>query len=287
MPPASELTRSAADAASVRGGENFPVALRALPREPRGHLVALYGYARWVDDLGDRAAGGPARRLTLLDAVDADLDRLDAGQAPRLPVVVALAATVRAKSLPTAPLRDLVAANRMDQEISRYPTWEDLRAYCRLSADPVGRLVLGIAGAATPRRVELSDDVCTALQVLEHLQDIREDARTGRVYLPVEDQERFGVGAADLTQQSASAALRALVGYETDRAAGLLGSGTELVRSLHGWARVAVSGFVGGGLATVAALRRAGHDPLAAPVKPGTRDTAVAALRLLAGRSAR
>ena len=287
MPPASELHRTAADAASARRGENFPVALRILPREPRRHLVALYAYARWVDDLGDRAAGGPRERLALLDAVDADLDRLDGGEQPRLPVVAALAPTVRSKGLPTQPLRDLVEANRVDQKVTRYPAWDDLRDYCRLSADPVGRLVLGIAGAATPRRIELSDDVCTALQVLEHLQDVREDAAAGRVYLPAEDRDRFGVADADLSAPVASGALRACVRYETDRSAALLASGAELVRSLHGWARVAVSGFVGGGLATVAALRKAGHDPLAAAVRPGRRDTAVAALRLLAGRSPR
>ena len=282
MPPPPELTRTAADAASVRGAENFPVALRVLPRGPRRDLTALYAYARWVDDLGDRAAGD---RPALLAAVDRDLDRLAAGGPPELPVVAALAPTVRAHGLPVAPLRDLVEANRVDQRVTRYPAWDDLRDYCRLSADPVGRLVLGIAGAATARRVALSDDVCTALQLLEHLQDVREDAQAGRIYLPAEDRDRFGVAEADLTAATASAALRDCVRFETDRAAGLLASGIGLVRSLHGWARLAVAGFVAGGLATVAALRGAGHDPLAAPVRPGRKDTALAGVRLLAGRA--
>ena len=273
------LDRTAADAASVRGGENFPVALRILPRGPRRDLTALYAYARWVDDLGDRAAGD---RLALLAEVDRDLDRLAAGADPELPVLAAFAPVVRAHALPVRLLRDLVEANRVDQTVTRYPTWTDLRDYCRLSADPVGRLVLGIAGAVTPRRAELSDDVCTALQVLVHLQDVRVDAVAGRVYLPAED--RAHVADADLTAATATPALRECVRFETDRAEDLLGSGTELVHGLRGWARLAVAGFVAGGLATVRALRDAGHDPLAAPVRPATKDTAIAALRLVAGR---
>jgi squalene synthase HpnC len=272
------LARDPADVATQRSGENFPVALRILPARPRRHLQAIYGYARYVDDLGDEA---PGDRLRLLDAVAADLDRLYAGTAPALPVLAALAPTVRACRLPAQPLRDLIEANRVDQRVARYPQWSDLRAYCALSANPVGLLVLHVAGKATPDRVARSDDVCTALQVLEHLQDIGEDHRAGRIYLPQEDLARFDVTEADLSAKSAPPRLRRLVAYEARRAAALLDSGRPLVAGLGGWARLAVAGYVAGGRATVAALRAAGFDPLGSAVRPTRRRIATEALRLL------
>src|SRR5262245_34790059 len=124
---AGALRRRPDEVATQQSGENFPVALRVLPRRVRDHLGALYGYARYVDDLGDGSSGD---RLHLLDAVEADLDRLYSGAGPRLPVVAALAPTVRACALPAQPLRDLVAANRQDQQVSRYPSYADLAGYC-------------------------------------------------------------------------------------------------------------------------------------------------------------
>jgi phytoene/squalene synthetase len=129
--------------------------------------------------------------------------------------------------------------------------------------------VLGIFGAETPETVELSDRVCTALQLVEHWQDVAEDRGRGRVYLPREDMDRFGVAPADLDLPVATGAVRRLVLFETDRAAALLESGAPLVGLLKGWARVAVAGYVAGGRGAVAALRRCGGDVLAA--SPGTR----------------
>ena len=279
MPAAAgALHRSPEQVATQRSGENFPVALRVLPRPVRGHLEALYGYARFVDDLGDEA---PGDRLRLLDAVEADLDRLYSGAEPTLPVIAALAPTVRECALPDQPLRDLVAANRLDQRVTRYPSHADLVAYCALSANPVGRLVLHVAGKATPERLAWSDDVCTALQIVEHLQDIGEDYRAGRIYLPQRDLLRFGVQESDLAAPTASPALRRLVAAEARRAADLLESGRPLVASLRGWARLAVAGYVAGGLAAVQALADAGFDPLRRASKPATLRTAVETLRLV------
>jgi squalene synthase HpnC len=273
------LRRDTAQIAAEQAGENFPVALRVLPRDARTHLQAIYGYARFVDDLGDEA---PGDRLRLLDEVDADLDRLYAGDRPRLPVLAALAPTVRAKDLPAEPFRALIQANRVDQTVTRYETWADLVGYCELSANPVGRLVLHVAGRATPDRIALSDDVCTALQVIEHLQDIAEDFRAGRIYLPRQDMAEYGVSEADLAARSAAPALRGLVAYESRRAARLLDSGRPLVASLRGWARLAVAGYIGGGRAAVTGIAGVHFDTLRQAVHPARRHVIVETVRLVA-----
>ena len=281
---AGALSRRPDEVATQQAGENFPVALRVLPRRVRGHLKALYGYARYVDDLGDEA---PGDRLQLLDAVEADLDELYAGAQPTLPVIAALAPTVQECRLPIQPLRDLLAANRLDQRLSRYPSYDDLAGYCALSANPVGRLVLQIAGQATPDRMAWSDDVCTALQIVEHLQDIGEDFRAGRIYLPQRDLAAFRVDETELAATAASPALRRLVAAEAGRAAELLESGRPLVASLRGWARLAVAGYVGGGRAALTALAEAGFDPLERAPRPATLRTAIETLRLAGVRDRR
>jgi squalene synthase HpnC len=269
----------------LESAENFPVALRLLPGRWRRELRAVYDVARTVDDLGDDAAGD---RSALLDAFDAELRTIWSDPAsqrqPRLPVLRRLAPVVRAHGLPPEPFLALVAANRQDQVVSAYPTWDDLAAYCELSANPVGRIVLGLAGAATAANVELSDRVCTALQLLEHCQDVGEDRRRGRTYLPLDDLSRSGVRETDLDAVATSEQLRRALALEVDRAVGLLQAGPVLVRQLHGAARVAVAGFVAGGLATVDALRRADHEVLTAVPRPRRRDVARHGLRLLAGR---
>ena len=128
--------------------------------------------------------------------------------------------------------------------MSAYETFDDLLGYCRLSADPVGRLVLAVFGATDPRTVRLSDRVCTALQLLEFWQDVAEDRRDGRVYLPAESMRAHGVTGSDLDAPRASPSLRRLLADETWRAESLLDSGSELLGLLHGWARVAVAGYV-------------------------------------------
>jgi squalene synthase HpnC len=276
------LQRSPEDVATHRSGENFPVALRLLPRHARRHLQAIYGYARFVDDLGDEA---PGDRLRLLDAVDADLDRLYAGTAPTLPVLAALAPTVRACDLPAAPFRALVQANRVDQRVTRYQTWAELVAYCELSANPVGRLVLHLAGRATADRLARSDDVCTALQVIEHLQDIGEDYRAGRIYLPQQDMAEYGVTEGDLAAGTASTALRGLVAFQARRSARLLDSGRPLVASLRGWARLAVAGYVGGGRAAITGIADVHFDTLRQAVQPARRHVIVETVRLVSART--
>lgn len=258
--------------------ENFPVALRLLPRRLRTNLVAVYDVARVIDDLGDHAAGD---RTALLTAFGRDLATIWDGGQPQHPVLRRLAPVVAARGLDREPFERLVQANLVDQRVHRYATYQQLRGYCTLSADPVGRIVLALFGRVTPATTELSDRVCTALQLIEHWQDVAEDRRAGRVYLPQEDFAAFGVTETDLDGPVASPALRRLMAFQLSRAAELLDSGAPLVGLLHGWARLAVGGYVAGGRATLDALRRADGDVLAGPPRPRRRDVLRHLARLL------
>ncbi|MFF4489263.1 squalene synthase HpnC [Streptomyces sp. NPDC001544] len=263
-------------------GENFPVAPFFLPRAWRDDLMAVYGFARLVDDIGDgdlAPGGADARllgvsateaedRLVLLDAFETDLRRVfDA--TPSHPLLRRLQPTVRRRSLTPEPFLGLIAANRQDQLVTRYETYDDLLAYCELSANPVGRLVLAVTGTATPERIRLSDRICTALQIVEHLQDVAEDLGRDRIYLPAEDMKRFHVQEADLAATTAGAGLRALVAYEAERARDLLNEGAPLVGSVHGRLKLLLAGFVAGGRAAIGAIAAAEHDVLPGPPKPG------------------
>ena len=245
--------------------ENFPVAQRLLPDRLRTHLRAVYGYARLVDNLGDEY---PGDRAAALDWVEGQLDSLFAG-APSHPVFRRLAPTVDRFHLSRTPFDRLLAANRLDQRRRRYATWEELMGYCALSANPVGHLVLAVFKAATPDRLAASDSVCTGLQVLEHCQDVGEDARAGRVYLPAEDLERFGCSFEDLTAPAAGPNLRRVVERQAARTRTLLNEGRWLAGSLRGYARLAISGYVAGGLSGLDALRSARYDVLGENGKAG------------------
>jgi squalene synthase HpnC len=248
-------------------GENFPVALRLLPARHRRHLTNLYFFARLTDDLGDEArdasADVTAFRLGLLDELAADVDRIYAGGTPESPVMRAMAETVSECGVPAQPLLDLIEANRQDQQVTRYPAYADLERYCELSANPVGQIVLYIFGVATPERIALSDNICTALQLAEHWQDVAEDLANGRIYLPAEDLERFGCTEADLAAPTAGPAVRQLMTFETGRASRLLDRGAPLVGTLSGSARLAVAGYLAGGRAALAAISRQHYDVLA------------------------
>ncbi|MFI8214953.1 squalene synthase HpnC [Streptomyces sp. NPDC085932] len=263
-------------------GENFPVAPFFLPRAWRTDLMAVYGFARLVDDIGDgdlAPGGADARllgvspqeagdRLVLLDAFEADLRRVFDGT-PRHPLLRRLQPTVRRCVLTPEPFLGLIAANRQDQLVGRYETYDDLLAYCELSANPVGRLVLAVTGTSTPERIRRSDLICTALQIVEHLQDVAEDLGRDRVYLPAADMKRFHVEEADLAAKTAGAPVRALIAHEAQRARNLLNEGAPLVGSVHGRLKLLLAGFVAGGRAALHAIAAADYDVLPGPPKPG------------------
>lgn len=257
--------------------ENFPVALHVLPRRTRERLEAVYGFARLVDDAGDVATGD---RTRLLDWLEADLERAFAGEAEH-PLLQRLTPLVRELPVTEEPFRRLIDANRQDQAVARYRTWDELAAYCDLSANPVGELVLSILGVWTPERVRWSDAVCTGLQLAEHLQDVGEDLARGRVYLPQEDLERFGVREDDLRAETPSEPLHLLLAFEVDRARALLADGLPLVASLRGRGRLAVAAYVGGGRAALDAVERSGYDVLRRSPRAGKAARLRATARVL------
>jgi squalene synthase HpnC len=270
LPDAAAILPLAAD-------ENFTVASLLLGRKTRAHLTAIYGFARLVDQLGDEVEGD---RLAILDAFERDLHRVfDA--APQHPLLQRLAPTVRECGMPREPFVRLIDANRRDQRQPTYETFDELVDYCDLSANPVGELVLYVFGAATPERIALSDRACTALQLAEHWQDVGEDFRRGRIYLPAEDRRRFGVVDDDLGAAAAGSALRELLAFETERGRRLLDEGAPLVGTLRGRARIAVAGYVGGGRATFDAIERAEFDVLRSTPRASRTGKARRALQTL------
>ncbi|MBV6697961.1 squalene synthase HpnC [Kitasatospora aureofaciens] len=318
------MDRSAGATLDKASAENFPVAPFFLPAAWRDDLMAVYGFARLVDDAGDgdladpvgtarllgvdaqppatpsaqstlSAQSGPPApeevvfRLALLDGLEHDLTRVfetamrpDTADRPRHPLMRRLVPLVDRHGLTQEPFRRLIEANRVDQTTARYATFDDLVGYCTLSADPVGRLVLAIAGVSTPERIELSDAICTALQVVEHLQDVAEDLARGRIYLPTEDLARFGVTEADLAAPSADGAVRELIAYEAERARTLLDRGAPLVGTVRGRLRLLLAGFTAGGYAALAAIEDAGYDVLAQQAKPDKRRLAAKAAAIFA-----
>jgi squalene synthase HpnC len=276
----SWLSDAGLQAPAKAGAENFPVALRLLPARHRRHLMAVYAFARTTDDAGDLAP--PGERLDLLAELARDVRRLYACQeaaapddrtagphGPRLDTVRGLAEVVADGAVPMQPFLDLIQANVQDQTVSRYETFDELVGYCRLSANPVGRIVLHVFGAYSDRRAELSDSICTGLQLAEHLQDVGEDMRAGRIYLPAEDMRAYGCTEEDLLVSSAGPPLRRLIGFQVGRARALIDAGAPLVGTLRGTARVAVAGYVAGGRAALAAITAAGHDVLSVTPRPG------------------
>jgi squalene synthase HpnC len=250
--------------------ENFPVASLLFPRRLRPHLRAVYGFARLVDILGDEVEGD---RLAALDELEREVDACYRGQ-PTWPVMRALQPTILEFGLPREPFLRLIEANRMDQHISAYESWADLKEYCRHSADPVGRLVLGLLRlAGEPELVAASDDVCTGLQLVNFLQDVPRDLALGRVYLPAEDRGRFGVTALDRP----SPELKELLRFEAERARVLLGAGRILHARIGGRVGRAVGLFARGGLAALAALEAADWDVFTQRPRPSRTRLALAA----------
>jgi squalene synthase HpnC len=266
-----------------RSAENFPVAMRLLPARARADLIAIYGFARLVDEVGDAS---PGDRLAALDWLEGDLEAM-AARAATHPAVSRLGPTIERLGVGLGPCRDLIEANRRDQRQTRYATFDDLLDYCRLSANPVGRMVLAVFGVTDKRAPALSDDVCSALQVIEHLQDVGEDAAAGRVYLPADDLAGAACTEQELGASAASPKLRSVIREQCGRAAALLDSGPPLLALVTGRGRLALAGFVAGGWATLDAIGAADFDVLGRTCSPSKRRTAWHVARLLLRRDGR
>jgi squalene synthase HpnC len=242
-----------AEIAARAAGENFPVGSVLFPRPLRPHIRSLYCYARLVDELGDAYEGD---RLAALDELEREVDAAFAGEAT-WPVLRNVEPTIREFDLPREPFLRLIEANRIDQRVSEYETWAELKHYCVHSADPCGRLVLGVLRRlGDSELVAASDSVCTGLQLVNFLQDVPRDVALGRVYLPGEDRRTFGDPPLDRPTEE----LRALLRFEAGRAAELLAAGDVLREQIGGRLGRAVALFARGGLAALDALESAGWD---------------------------
>ena len=301
--------RRIARAITRRHDENFPVAFLLLPRDLRADMQAIYAFCRGVDDIGDEAvdatrdaaraarAGGwtsyspygpeepsPQQlRLAALNAFELDLHRCWDGE-PHDPRLQALAHTIRRHRMDPDPFLRLVEANRMDQHVSRWESYEELIQYCNHSATPVGRMVLEVLGQRSASRIGLSDHTCIGLQLVNFWQDIRRDLdERDRVYLPAEDMARFGVVEADLHEPRANDPVRELVAFEVARARAELVAGAPLWRLVPWRARLDIRMFSAGGLALCDAVARQGYDTLSRRPVPGRLGRARIALDVLLG----
>jgi squalene synthase HpnC len=262
--------------------ENFHVASWFLPKALRPHFHAIYAYCRVSDDLGDEV-GDRSAALALLDLWGRELDACYEGRA-RHPVFVALGETIRACSIPKEPFADLLVAFRQDQTVTRFATMQDVLAYCRYSANPVGRLVLYACGEVSEENLRLSDATCSALQLANFWQDVKVDFAKDRVYLPQDDMRRFGVSDETIAQGIATAAFRSLLRYEVDFARGLFQEGLALIGRVNRDLALDLDLFSRGGLEILRAIERQDYDVLSARPAIGRRAKMGLALRAVTGK---
>lgn len=230
--------------------ENFPVASVALPRRLRQPIAAIYAFARTADDIADEGDADAATRLALLDEYGEELRKLERGDQVVVPVFVALGQAIRQHGLPFAPFHDLLAAFRQDVMKTRYVDFGEVVAYCRLSANPVGRLLLRLYEAETPEHVAWSDRICTALQLINFLQDLEVDLAKGRVYLPQDELAAAGLSEGDL-RGPRSPAMREFLEEQIDRARDWLCAGAPLGRALPGRIGFEMRFILAGGMRVV------------------------------------
>jgi squalene synthase HpnC len=234
--------------------ENFSVASWFLPKRLRQHFFNVYAYCRISDDLGDET-GDRAASLLLLEEWEAELNACYDGS-PRHPVFVALAGTVREFDIPKQTFADLLTAFRQDQTVTRYETFDDLLGYCHYSANPVGQLVLYLCGYRDPERQQLSDFTCTALQLANFWQDVSADYDKGRIYLPLEDMQRFRVSEADIAGKRNTLAFRELMDFEVARAREWFDRGLPLIGKVDRELAIDLDLFSRGGLEILHAIER-------------------------------
>lgn len=240
--------------------ENFPVASILLPRRLVPAVEAIYAFARSADDVADEGDAAPAERLAALHAYEAALDGIAAGRTPDDPMFARLAGVLRQYRLPQQPLRDLLSAFRQDVVTTRYADYAALRDYCRRSADPVGRLMLGLYEVDDAASLRESDAICTALQLINFWQDVAVDIDKGRIYLPQEDLARFGVTEDAIAHGRPGPAWRALMGFEVERARVLMLQGAPLATRLPGRLGWELRMVVQGGLRILEAIERVRYD---------------------------
>ncbi len=236
--------------------ENFPVASRFLAADRRMALAAIYAFARQADDVADARAPSEDRLLALEAIQNAFLRSLDG--APRGPVLTALADSIEHHHLPAEPFLDLLGAFRLDARDATFPAWKDLLEYCRGSANPIGRLVLALHGIEDPETIRASDAICTALQLTNFWQDLGADLGRGRLFLPLQDLERFGLTAEGLTKRDSRPGLTRLLAHEVHATRDLFGQGAPILKRTPGLLALHLRATIAGGKAILRAVERLG-----------------------------
>jgi squalene synthase HpnC len=265
--------------------ENFPVASLLCPPRLRPAVKAIYHFARTADDLADEGQASAPERLAELDQFEADLAACALAQTPssgRWPAVFdALAPVLREWDLPLELLRDLLSAFKQDVTQSRYANQAQLLDYCRRSANPIGRLLLHLYHIRDETSLQQSDDICTALQLINFWQDLSVDLPRGRLYLPADLLARHGLSADQLLQPQPPAAAGALIDSALDWAEHLMLRGAPLARQVPGRAGWELRLVVQGGLRIAQRVRHLGPRVLQQRPKLGRRDVALMLWRSL------
>jgi phytoene synthase len=264
----SELSRAYArcEALARAHYENFPVASRLLPARMRPHIAAIYAFARTADDFADEPGLEDAARLRLLDEWRARLSEIASGNSSRAggdehaPVFLALGETIRTHRLPVELFEDLLSAFRQDVTTTRYRTWADVLDYCRRSANPVGRLVLRVAGYDDRRLDRASDALCTALQLTNFWQDLERDWSIGRLYVPADDRDRAGAREEDLAARRLTPEWRAVLKTMAERTRALFAEGRPVCDGVSGRLRWELRVTWLGGSTILDKLERSGFD---------------------------
>ena len=238
--------------------ENFSVASFLLPRGKRRHFYAIYGFCRFVDDLGDEFDGD---RMVALDYWQEQTEACYFGE-PSHPIMIALRETIHEFDILKEPLLRLIEANRMDQTTTRYATYQDLDRYCRHSANPVGRLVLYVCGYRDEERQRLSDYTCTALQLANFWQDVSRDFAKGRIYIPLEDLDAFDYTVEELERHEVTDSFRKLMRFQVERARELFVRGYQLVNLVDDNLKLDIALFSKGGLSVLDSIQRQDYDVL-------------------------
>ena len=263
--------------------ENFHVASWFLPKKLRPHFHAIYAYCRVSDDLGDEV-GDRAQALALLDQWNDELDACYAGTA-RHPVFVALAETIRACQIPKEPFADLLTAFKQDQAVTRFRTMDEVLAYCRYSANPVGRLVLYVCGYSDAERFCLSDATCSALQLANFWQDVASDyQQRDRIYLPQDAMQRFGVTEETIAKGKATPEFRALLADQVAYARSLFEAGLPLIGMVDNDLALDLDLFSRGGLEILRAIEQREYDVLSARPAISKATKIALALRAVSGK---
>jgi squalene synthase HpnC len=240
--------------------ENFPVGSLLLPSHLRRPIAIIYRFARSADDFADEGNLPPDKRLTLLEGYRIELRCLQQNRAPQSALFQALGSAITAYDLPFEPFFDLLDAFTQDVSKRRYADFGEVMDYCRRSANPVGRLMLHLYGAATQEHLAWSNAICSALQLTNFWQDVAIDYRKDRIYLPQDDMARFGVTEAQIASQDAGGGWPALMGFELDRTRAMLQSGAPLATRLPGRIGLEIRLIVQGGLRILDKLEKVRGD---------------------------